>query len=292
MNVDYRNVAAYGGGMSGVVQRGKLAGWLLVEVGVVVVLHRLGAQPWLQIPWHDLPRWMQTAPPEDVIGAVLRLVGLAVGYWLLASTALYALARLSRFPAAIRAAGWMTLPVVRRVADQAIAFGLAASIVTSVGATAAAAAVPSNPNSGRPVAAVQQVAVPMSTRPQPPQAGLSTPTSTTSQPSVVVTTPRLGRTTPSPAVDRRGVSPATADAPQRPVSQHTHTVVAGDNLWRIAAATLAAASGQQPEKVAAAEIVPYWQRLIAANQGRLRSGDPDLIYPGEVVILPPLQPGS
>jgi hypothetical protein len=27
---------------------------------------------------------------------------------------------------------------------------------------------------------------------------------------------------------------------------------------------------------------------VEANQGRLRSGDPDLIYPGERVILPPV----
>jgi hypothetical protein len=28
--------------------------------------------------------------------------------------------------------------------------------------------------------------------------------------------------------------------------------------------------------------------VIKENRGRLRSGDPDLIYPGEVVLLPPV----
>jgi nucleoid-associated protein YgaU len=29
--------------------------------------------------------------------------------------------------------------------------------------------------------------------------------------------------------------------------------------------------------------------VIEANRDRLRSGDPDLIYPGEEIILPPLE---
>ena len=33
-------------------------------------------------------------------------------------------------------------------------------------------------------------------------------------------------------------------------------------------------------------IARYWQRLIAANRTTLRSGDPSLIFPGEVITLP------
>jgi hypothetical protein len=36
----------------------------------------------------------------------------------------------------------------------------------------------------------------------------------------------------------------------------------------------------------AAEITPVWVEVIAANRDRLRSGDPDLIFPGEIVVLP------
>jgi len=49
----------------------------------------------------------------------------------------------------------------------------------------------------------------------------------------------------------------------------------GDNLWRIAAT----AAGHE-------DIADYWRRLITANAGLLRSGDPDLIYPGEQIVLP------
>ena len=35
-----------------------------------------------------------------------------------------------------------------------------------------------------------------------------------------------------------------------------------------------------------ADVARYWQRVIAANRTTLRSGDPSLIFPGEVVTLP------
>jgi nucleoid-associated protein YgaU len=53
----------------------------------------------------------------------------------------------------------------------------------------------------------------------------------------------------------------------------------GDNLWAIARAAL---RGNARD----AEIAPYWEALIAANRSHLRSGDPNLIYPGEVLGLP------
>ncbi len=34
------------------------------------------------------------------------------------------------------------------------------------------------------------------------------------------------------------------------------------------------------------EISPYWRLVIDENLDNLRSGDPDLIYPGEVIELP------
>jgi hypothetical protein len=37
------------------------------------------------------------------------------------------------------------------------------------------------------------------------------------------------------------------------------------------------------------EVTRYWLRVVEANRPNLRSGDPDLIYPGEIVILPPIE---
>jgi hypothetical protein len=63
-------------------------------------------------------------------------------------------------------------------------------------------------------------------------------------------------------------------------------VVAGDSLWGIAAAQLAAASGRERATLSAAEIAGYWVRVCEANRSRLQSGNLNLIYSGEVVELP------
>jgi hypothetical protein len=67
-----------------------------------------------------------------------------------------------------------------------------------------------------------------------------------------------------------------------------HTVAAGEHLWSIAAARLASASGRAPGDVPAVEVAPYWTQLCMLNEARLRSGDLNLVYPGEVLALPPL----
>jgi nucleoid-associated protein YgaU len=57
----------------------------------------------------------------------------------------------------------------------------------------------------------------------------------------------------------------------------------GDHLWSISADHLEDHLEQPPS---AAEITPYWREVIAQNVALLRSGDPNLIYPGETVVLP------
>jgi len=66
----------------------------------------------------------------------------------------------------------------------------------------------------------------------------------------------------------------------------TVVVESGDHLWSISAAHLEDRLAHSPS---VAEITPFWRAVIKANRDRLRSGDPDLIYPGETVLLP--EPG-
>lgn len=95
-------------------------------------------------------------------------------------------------------------------------------------------------------------------------------------------------------------SPASAQAAARPVdpgpltmerlpdptppaaAPDEWTVAPGDHLWSIAERRLAAARGHQPSD---AEVAPYWRALIAANRDRLP--DPDLLFPGQRLRLPP-----
>ncbi|HUG32382.1 MAG TPA: hypothetical protein VMM14_05770 [Acidimicrobiia bacterium] len=57
-------------------------------------------------------------------------------------------------------------------------------------------------------------------------------------------------------------------------------VLEGDHLWKISARRLG-------DNATNEEISPYWRQVVVVNTPRLRSGDPDLIYPGEIVKVPP-----
>lgn len=68
------------------------------------------------------------------------------------------------------------------------------------------------------------------------------------------------------------------------VAPPTTVIVAkGDHLWKISARHLNAASS---EAVTNAEIHPYWRKVIDRNLPALRSGDADLIFPGEIIEMP------
>src|SRR5437764_14524894 len=96
-------------------------GLLLVGAAASLSLWRLGSLAWLQVDWTHLARWAATTPLDDVVAAIVRLVALTCTYWLLGSSLLYGLACLTRLRGVIRAAEWITLPVVRSVVDRALA---------------------------------------------------------------------------------------------------------------------------------------------------------------------------
>ncbi|HEY8218270.1 MAG TPA: hypothetical protein VIH82_14120 [Acidimicrobiia bacterium] len=66
-----------------------------------------------------------------------------------------------------------------------------------------------------------------------------------------------------------------------------HTIAPGEHLWGIAAARVGQLTRRDPATIPAEEIAPYWTRLCMTNEARLRSGNVSLVYPGEVVELPP-----
>lgn len=71
----------------------------------------------------------------------------------------------------------------------------------------------------------------------------------------------------------------------RPDSPGTSTVVVveGDHLWKISKRHLEGRWHRAPSN---SEVGPYWRDVIDENLAHLKSGDPDLIYPGEVIELP------
>ena len=60
---------------------------------------------------------------------------------------------------------------------------------------------------------------------------------------------------------------------------------AGESFWTIAASVVQSRSGHAPTN---AEIAPFWQALIDANQAQLpHPGNPNLLYVGITLVIPP-----
>jgi hypothetical protein len=442
---------------------GSLLGLLGLEVAAVLGLHGLGRFAGLRIGWDEPVSWLLNSPIQNVLGSILRMVALVMAYWLLASTVAYLLASLTRLPGAVRAVGWATLPLVRRVADHAVAVTLATSMVggTTLGVAGPALAADGRsfgPPAPKPVAAAQDgptttepeptrtsepvytpdpadqapttttpraTPPPPTTEPEPtrtskpvytpdpadqaprrvqeesttmreaattttagptttteaatttteaattttaaattttaepttsrqeattstqaptttaatrpptttatpttaapptaapstrqgtaaPTSASTTSTSTTRQPGAAGTTATTHAYTPEAASDPPEAAQAnpgstTTTNPggggnggnggndQGPSDQGTggqeeqsHRVVAGDNLWTIARDHLSRERSGGSGKPTNREVAAYWIKVVEANRDRLRSGDPDLIYPEEQITLPPV----
>jgi hypothetical protein len=426
---------------------GSLLGLLGLEVAAVLGLHGLGRFAGLRIGWDEPVSWLLNSPIQNVLGSVLRMVALVMAYWLLASTVAYLLASLTRLPGAVRAVGWATLPLVRRVADHAVAVTLATSMVggTTLGVAGPALAADGRsfgPPAPKPVAAAQdgptttepqptrtsepvytpdpadqvptttapRATPPPTTEPEPTRtsepvytpdpadqaprrvqeestttreaattttAGPTTTTeaattttaaattttrqeattstqapTTATRPSTTTATPTTAApTTAAPSTGQGTAAPTSAsttgttrpgaagttatthaytpeaasDPPeaaqanpgsttttnpggggnggnggtggtnQGPSDQGTggqeeqrHRVVAGDNLWMIARDHLSRKRSGGSGKPTNREVAAYWIKVVEANRDRLRSGDPDLIYPEEQITLPPV----
>jgi len=250
---------------------GSLASLAAFVAAAIVVLHRLGSLDWMRIPWDKMGMWLELAPLEDAVAATLRTVALAIAYWVAASSGLYLLARLSRIPALMRATGWATLPPIRRAIDRAIAITVTATALASPMAPALA---DETPPTTEPI--VYQIS----------DDGVATPINPpTIEPTLLNPPGTVGAGyTPNPA---GGVELGTdATSP----SESVYTVVKDDNLWTIAAAHLGQSS---PDRhIDANEIATYWRKVIELNAPNLTSGDPNLIYPGEEIVLPTIDQGE
>jgi len=66
----------------------------------------------------------------------------------------------------------------------------------------------------------------------------------------------------------------------------------GDNLWTIATDALARATARDRAALDPAEIARYWRAVCDANAATVRSGNLDVIVPGEVIALPALPPAN
>ena len=214
----------------------------------------------------DVRAWM-LADPE---GALLEVV--SAGAWLLAGW-LFLVTGLSLLSAATGATGRMARQLARLVTPIALRRTLEASLGLTLAIGPAGAAM-AGPSQTTPASSVSTQGTASSTGvilnaltppPAPIVASAEPPILGLDRPDVSVAPLPPAATTPSPA----------ATSPPSPAAK-THTVLAGDTLWAIAASDLAA--GATP-----AEITLAWQHWYGENRALIGS-DPALIVPGQVLV--------
>ncbi len=234
---------------------------LVLEAALVAALHWVGSDLY-DVPLRALGPWFQTTEPTVALVALARLVGLAIGYWLLATTVLYALSYHLGLDSLTRLLHWVTLPVVRHVVQGVTALSLTGATILGPSAISALPAM------------AQHMAV----------AQGDTTTSTTAGSDGSYTPGAAGW--PSSGEDgsfwlpNAGLPPAAVGAQ---AGAESYTVVRGDNFWTIAENRIRSVQGGGATE---RQVARYWVKVVDANRSSIRSGDPDLIFPGERVTLP------
>jgi nucleoid-associated protein YgaU len=204
--------------------------------------------------------WLEARDPVVAAFSVLRLGALATVSYVVAVVALGLVVRAVGAGRLVLFTDRLTIAPVRRMLA-----GLSLSLAATTVATVAV------PATMLPAAVAQ---------PAP-----SSTTTTTVGPATTAATVTMHLLTPadlSPAP----APPAAAAVPARSPVATAWTVRPGECFWTIAESVLTQAWGRPPTD---AEIVPYWQRLIAANAAALvHPGNPDLIFPGQIFQVPAL----
>jgi hypothetical protein len=228
-----------------------------LEVGALIWVGGVARNRWLRIDWSDLGRWMRINPTEDVIAAFVWVAVLGCAIWLTGSSMLYAMAYASRIRALIRSVGWVTLPAVRTASERVLgAILVASTLAAPVGAAERA-----------PVVVVDSD-------------GFLLPPGLETEVPADIRDP-VGGISPGDPIPASSVG---SPVPIAAAAQTAVTVQSGDDLWAISRRHLSGLLGRRP---ANAETAPYWRQVVAHNRPGLISGNPDLIYPGELIELPP-----
>jgi hypothetical protein len=237
--------------------------WIVGLVATILVLGRLGSGQLSTPPLLDrseLQLWLDDRDAVVAGFALIRLVALALAWYLLVTTVLGLAARLSRIPALVRLADVATLPAVRKVLGAVAGVGLTASAASLMAANLGHAP------KDAPATALTDSAVVLERLPEGDDV-------------ILRRLPDVGAGTSTLDV----VGPSAAEEAAPPA---TWTAAPGDHLWHVAEATLTDAWGRPPTD---AEVAPYWTAVVEANRGVLVDpANPDLIHPGQTFRLPPV----
>lgn len=240
---------------------------VIVLVPIIAVLHLAGPEPW--------GGWSEGSASVQLGFSVVRVLALVVAYHLLAMQVLAAIGRTIDRPRIEGFAHRFTPPSLRAGAGRLAGAGLAAATTVAMPTATAASDPPPT------TATVRVVEV--------------TPNTAT---ITVVSSPEAptGSDDPSPASTGTVVlaveEPSEDPAPDRPAAdlgprsvQDEHVVRAGDHLWSIAESVVRSELGDAEEPPGEEAVARYWHQLVLTNP---QLEDPDLLFQGDVITLPPL----
>ena len=205
--------------------------------------------PGLGVDVDDPIGWVGAARPEEALAAVAWLLTALLCCYLVVSTVGYAAARLAESDRWARLLGRLVAKPIRRSVDLIVAIAVSMATLGPFGELVPAIAHTVPRSVARPQLAAERTIVP----PGHQSAGYT-----------------LGPEAP------------TTDEPASPETDYE--VVRGDNLWSIACRHVRAST---PDPTLG-QVTEYWLEVIDRNVGELRSGNPDLIFPGERIVLPAL----
>jgi hypothetical protein len=234
-----------------------LAGWFVGLAAVLAALHAAGSGPLAAPPLRTPGAWAgwaaERTPPEAAV-AVLRLVAIALGWYLLAASALGVAARLAGGARTVEVADLIALPFVRSVVHAGLGVGLVGTVVATANAGTAA------PPLREPTAADVALSMPATTvPPAEPAAGAVA----------------------EPVIDLRLPAASGPVADVAAPAARTWVIQPGDHLWSVADRVLTDAFGRPPHE---REVLVYWKALIERNRHLLP--DPDLVHAGLTIELP------
>lgn len=267
----------------------RLIGVFASEIGLIWLLHR--AAPLFAVDLAEPGTWTRFTPPDQIVMAAIRYVALGLAYWLLLSTIAYTGGLIARLPALVRSIEWATLPIVRTTARRAVALSLATTTMApAVAFTTPAVSVRHHTvveDAEQEDRDPDNIVVGISDGDTFVPPGATLPRNIPALPSVA--TPQLSASTTNPAAPSLVTARPTVTSQKSRVDysvDDVYTVEPGDNLWNIAARFLEAVHPDDP--LTQHQIAPYWARVVDLNLPSLRSKNPDWIYPGEVIHLPPI----
>jgi hypothetical protein len=225
-------------------------------LAVLAVLVVVGHGP-LEAPplgsWSKLSSWYESVGPAVSVMVLLRLAALVLAGWLLLAAALQLLRGVTR----LRWLGFFADLISPR-SLQRIGHTLAGlSLTAGLAAPAPGAGIPLRV---APIAHMSRVEV----------AHLPAGDGPSGTATMHLVTDDVPSESPAPASE-----PAAGEVVVEP----------GDSLWSLAEDELVAVHGGSSSD---REVADYWRRVVEVNRSRLV--DPtnaDLIYPGQVIVLPP-----